>query len=220
MCAAADWPDSFEDGQAIWPKKKDSRMTDLPKQELLIKLLRMTESDNDGEALTALRKANRFMKDAGWDWEKLVNSKIKIIEDPFKNLGTPPGGTKMGAPGFARPSQPTAAPRPQAPPRPTPTPPPPPPQPAARKASWPLGIDPNRFSGWCYCCGFEVLANVGVIFKPYQYNSQAPNDWKVACLSCNGTKSTPGATVNAYSANRRRGMTAKGKPKPAVSDLS
>lgn len=186
-------------------------MTDqLPKQELLIKLLRMTESDNDGEALTALRKANAFMRSAGWDWEKLVNAKIKIIEDPFKNLGVPPGGGRpMSAPGFK-----------QAPQTPPPPPPPPPPQPAVKKTSWPLGIQPNRFSGWCWCCGIEVLANAGLIFKPYEYNSQAPDDWKVACVNCNGTKTSPGATVQSYSANRRRSVNKKGAFKPSVTDLS
>jgi hypothetical protein len=56
---------------------------ELPKQELLIKLLKMTTSDNDGESLTALRKANEFLKTAGWDWEKLVRGRITVIADPL-----------------------------------------------------------------------------------------------------------------------------------------
>jgi hypothetical protein len=186
---------------------------DLPKQELLIKLLRMTESHSDGEALTALRKANAFLKSAGWDWEKLINSKIKIIEDPFKNLGVPQGGVgRRPQATQAAPSTPPYAARP--------APPPPQPPPVVKRAAWPLGINPNKFSGWCYCCGLEVLANAGVIFKPFQYNSAAPDDWKVACFDCNGTSTRPGATVTSYAANRRRGTTAKGKPKPSVTDLS
>jgi hypothetical protein len=182
---------------------------DIPKQELLIKLLRMTESDNDGETLTAIRKANAFMRSAGWDWEKLVNAKIRIIEDPFKNLGVPQGGGMR--------NQKTPAPHPAqyANPQPAASPPPPPPPPPVSKTTWPLGIQPNRFSGWCYCCGFEVLTNAGVIFKPNQYHAQASADWKVACLKCNQS-----ATVNAYAANRQRQTNSKGKPKPAVSDLS
>jgi len=53
---------------------------DLPKQELLIKLLKMSTSPNDGEALIAVRKANELLKSAGWDWEKLVNGKIKVVQ--------------------------------------------------------------------------------------------------------------------------------------------
>jgi hypothetical protein len=172
----------------------------LPKQELLIKLLRMTESDNDAESLTALRKVNAFMKSAGWDWERLINSKIRIVEDPFKNLGQPQSGPSKGP-------IPTQAPRPAAAaPQPA--------QPTTKKA-WPLGIQPNRFSGWCYCCGLEVLANAGVIFRPNQFHSLAPADWRVACTLCNTT-----AIVTAYAANRRRTSSKRGGSKPFVSDLS
>jgi hypothetical protein len=179
-------------------------MTDtssLPKQELLIKLLRMTESDNDPEALAALRKANAFMRSAGWDWEKLINSKIRIIADPFSGLGQPIAGG----------IRPTSAPPP--PPRPAPAQPP-------KPQTWPLGINPNKFAGFCYCCGNEVLANSGVIFRPYQFNTTAANDWKVACLSCNGTTSRSGARVFNYAASRQRSTNSKGKAKPFVSDLS
>src|SRR5882672_5939435 len=135
--------------------------SDLPRQELLIKLLRMTTSDNDGEALTALRKANAFLASAGWDWERLIHGKIRIIEDPFKNLGTPPSGRTTNGAGNT-PARPAAPAAPQPPPfRPTP------------RQTWPLGIQPNRFAGFCYCCGNECVTNAGLIFKPSQYNSQA-----------------------------------------------
>jgi hypothetical protein len=172
--------------------------TNIPKQELLIKLLRMTESDNDPEALTALRKVNAFMRSVGWDWERLINAKIRIIEDPFKGLSTPPGGR--------------ATVRPSAPPRPAAAPSPPPP---TAKTTWPLGITPNRFAGHCYCCGVEVHANAGLIFRPSQYHSAAPSDWKVACVDCNTR-----AIVVSYAAARRRSTTSKGKAKPFVTDLS
>jgi len=180
--------------------------TELPKQELLLKLLKMTTSDNDPEALSALRKANTLLKSAGWDWDMLIHSKIRIIEDPFKNLGTPPGGRTNGtsAPAYAAPAS-----TPYSPPGSTP------PRPATTKTTWPLGINPNRFAGWCYCCGQEVVANAGVIFKPYQYHSHAVDDWKVACITCNTS-----ATVLAHPASRRRSYTSKGKIKPSVSDLS
>lgn len=64
-------------------------MQEIPKQELLVKLLMMTTSSNDGEALTAIRKANELLKTQGWDWVKLIAGKITIVEDPFKDLAMP-----------------------------------------------------------------------------------------------------------------------------------
>jgi len=61
----------------------------VPKQDLLTKLLKMTSSSNDGEALTAIRKANDLLKSAGWDWDKLMAGKIKVAADPFANLQQP-----------------------------------------------------------------------------------------------------------------------------------
>jgi len=187
-------------------------MTDIPKQELLIKLLRMTESDNDPEALSALRKANALMRSAGWDWERLVNAKIRIIADPFSGLGTPAaGGTVFGGRAASAPSPPR---------QPTPRQPSPPPPPPSQKTTWPLGIQPNKFAGFCYCCGSEVLTGAGIIFKPYTFNTNATNDWKVACLPCNGTRTTNGSIVRDFAASRRATTNSKGKAKPFVSDLS
>lgn len=61
----------------------------LPKEELLRKILNMTTSDNDGQALVAIRKANKLLFDAGWSWDKLLAGKIKIVESPFKNIPNP-----------------------------------------------------------------------------------------------------------------------------------
>lgn len=72
---------------------------------LLIKLLKMTTSSNDGEALVALRKANKTIIDQGWDWESLLLAKVKIIGDPFAGLHRP----KVDTP------PPMRAPQPQAP---------------------------------------------------------------------------------------------------------
>jgi len=191
----------------------DAADTALPKQELLIKLLRMTTSDNDNEALMGIRKANALLTAAGWDWQKLIEGKIRIIEDPFKNLGTPMGGgastAKANAPAQPRPSY-----NPATPPRPAYT--PPPPRPAPKPQTWPIGINPNKFAGWCYCCGTEVVAMAGVIFKPNQYSVGATSDWKISCLPCNST-----ATVQSYPAQRRPKPNNKGRgSKPFVSDLS
>ena len=64
---------------------------ELPKHELLIKLMGMTGSSNDAEALVALRKANELLASAGWDWERVLRGKIsvKVFEDPFKNTSMP-----------------------------------------------------------------------------------------------------------------------------------
>lgn len=64
----------------------------IPKQELLTKLLMLTTSNNDAEALQAVRKANALLKASGWDWQQLINGKITIVEDPFKGLATPTNG--------------------------------------------------------------------------------------------------------------------------------
>jgi hypothetical protein len=107
--------------------------TPLPKQELLIKLMNMTSSSNDGEALSAVRKANELLLANKWSWEKLVHSKIKVIADPFVNTpkvepGRPVNG-RMSTPDQPVPRDnqryqnfsPAPPPRPQpaAPPRPT-----------------------------------------------------------------------------------------------------
>lgn len=179
-------------------------MTELPKQELLLKLLKMTTSSNDGECLTAIRKANALLTSSAWDWDMLIHAKIRIIEDPFKNLGTPATRGQSANNGQAQYNTPKQPPGGSTPP-----------QPAKTKQSWPLGINPNRFIGWCYCCGVEVPTNAGVIFKPYQYHSKASDDWKVACTGCN-----MGATVLASPAQRQRTYTKKGQARPFVGDLS
>jgi len=64
-------------------------MTEIPKQDLLLKLLGMTTSSSDNEALVAIRQANRLLSASGWTWEILIREKIKIIENPFKGIADP-----------------------------------------------------------------------------------------------------------------------------------
>lgn len=59
---------------------------DPPNLTLLIKLLRMTASSNDGEALIAMRKANELLAKFGGDWDTLLRGKVTIIADPFGDL--------------------------------------------------------------------------------------------------------------------------------------
>lgn len=50
----------------------------LKKFELFIKLMKMTSSSNDGEALNALRKANSILDEVNISWEELLRNRIKI----------------------------------------------------------------------------------------------------------------------------------------------
>jgi len=66
---------------------------DPPNLELLIKLMRLTTSSTDAEALMAIRKANEQVSKFGGDWDTILRGKVKVtvIGDPFKNLSTPAG---------------------------------------------------------------------------------------------------------------------------------
>lgn len=172
----------------------------LPKHVLLVKLLKMTTSDNDGEALSAMRKANALLTTAGWDWDKLMSGKITVVEDPFGSIGVPKSSRPVDPqPEWANPNAGTRFPNP-----------PPPPQPAAPKhTTWPLGQVANKFAAACWCCGAEVLAGKGFIFKPGDH-SNGPMQWKVACTPCNMT-----AIVANYAAPIQRT-----KRKANVTDLA
>lgn len=63
-------------------------MADL-KLDLFIKLMRMTSSSNDGEALVALRKSEAMLRAANLDWEKLLRGKVTVVADPFNSIPTP-----------------------------------------------------------------------------------------------------------------------------------
>lgn len=158
------------------PKPQEAPLSDqLPKEQLLLKLLKMTTSSNDGEALTAIRKVNSLLTDNGWDWDRFVAGKIKIVANPFVGLGTPTRpAPRTEAPGFTPPS------------------PPPPPPPKARYSGQKVraaGI--NKFADNCYCCGIEVMAQMGGFFNPQDYNLNARSSnprskFSVVCKSCEG----------------------------------
>lgn len=158
---------------------------ELPKQDMLLKLLKMTTSDNDGEALVAIRKANGLLKTAGWDWDKLIAGKIKVVADPFagvnaqfKNVNKTPPPAAAAPPNYAAGAAPRAQQaytRAQAKPQPQRQPPPPP---------QPLSTKPNIFPQHCYCCGIAVPAQAGWIFDPSKHNSRAKSKWQVLCTGC------------------------------------
>lgn len=164
----------------------------IPKQELLAKLLKMTTSDTDAEALVAIRKANALLKTSGWDWDKLLAGKIKIIADPFATIQTPTGRdggsyqpTVPKQPGYTTP-RPNYT--PQRPPTPQPK---PQPAPARKPTSARVLIAStrtNRFAGVCYCCGNDVAVNHGWIFKATNHVDQIGNPagkYEIACDECN-----------------------------------
>lgn len=81
---------------------------DLPNLGLLIKLLKMTSSTHDHEALSAIRMANQQLAKFGGDWERLLRGKVTVIGDPFVGVEAP------------QTPAPATRPAPPAPPRPTP----------------------------------------------------------------------------------------------------
>lgn len=86
--------------------------TPIERLELLIKMMGMTTSDNDAQALVALRKANDHIAKLKITWEQILRGKVKIIEDPFRSAGNFATATRSHVP------------PPPATPRPRPTPPP------------------------------------------------------------------------------------------------
>ena len=86
----------------------------------LIKLMKMTASPNDGEALTALRMATIALARVGGDWDTLLRGHVTIIADPWGGATPPPPRRPDWQP------KQWAAPRPSAAPTPKPAPTPPP----------------------------------------------------------------------------------------------
>lgn len=110
---------------------------DLNKLDLLIKIMRMTEGDNDNMSLVAIKKANRMLAEEKWDWDRLLRGKVKVIADPFAKTSAPAPQAKPAS--MQQPKPQYQAPQPAKnvwpngqPPKPAPkpaSPPPPPPKP-------------------------------------------------------------------------------------------
>lgn len=62
---------------------------DLPNLGKLIKLLKMTTSSNDSEAIAFMRRANLELEKFGGDWESLLRGKVTVIGDPFDGVEAP-----------------------------------------------------------------------------------------------------------------------------------
>lgn len=186
---------------------------ELPKQELLIKLLKMTTSPNDGEVLVAARKANALLTSAGWDWDKLINGKIVVVADPFASIKTPPSNSNSYTPRSAPPPAPASR---AAPPRAAP--PPPPPPPPKRKPTVPYSTKSNNYANFCYCCGTYVQVQKGFIFNPSQHNTRAPDKWVAICDPCN-TSRVPIMRSFAPRYKGGPGVSPASGPPPNLSDL-
>lgn len=81
---------------------------DLNKLDLFIKLMRMTDAE-DTVTLVAIRKANQLLKTEGWDWDKLLRSKIRIISNPFAGNGHAPAPMQTAQPARRAAPQPAPA---------------------------------------------------------------------------------------------------------------
>jgi len=170
-------------------KTRDEIMTnEIPKHEFLIKLLNMTTSSNDNEALMAIRQANNLLRSVGWSWDDLIRAKIKIVPNPFTNLPDP-----------RKPSTTSAAPSP-----------PPKPKPPPSTSALRLAFRENAFAGFCYSCGSQVSAQAGHIFMPSDHNPSARSVWAILCPSCNYVGRPPN-TISAHPAKHAKVF----KPTPA-----
>lgn len=81
--------------------------------DLLIKLLGMTRSANDAEALVAVRKANDQVAKFKTTWEDLLKGRVKVVADPFASVAQPPQHKSSAPPpasaaGLHRPPPPRA----------------------------------------------------------------------------------------------------------------
>jgi hypothetical protein len=169
----------------------------------LKKIMGQTTSDNDNVALMAVRMANKFLNDNGWSWDRLLEGKIKVAENPFANLKKPPAQPGRGVPDV--PDPPAPPPPPRRPPtyadiegntwptaaeaqasnnrirqaRQAKANPPPKPPPSVFPT---IGSQfANKFANSCYCCGQWTDQSLGFIFKPHdiltaQKNPNA-NNW-------------------------------------------
>lgn len=71
-----------------------------------IKLMKMTTATIDGEALAAIRMANKMLRTNGHDWEQLLKGKITIVNDPFGSIPTPPAAKAAPPPPPPKPAPP------------------------------------------------------------------------------------------------------------------
>jgi hypothetical protein len=89
-----------------------SAKSDPPNLGLLIKLMKLTASTNDAEALLAIRKANEQLQKFGGDWERLLQGRVTVIGDPFSQIPVPVNEPKPRYDGYSAPPPPAPGPPP------------------------------------------------------------------------------------------------------------
>lgn len=93
-------------------------MTQKPESKelsILIKLLKMTTSTHDHEAISAMRLANAQLLKLNTDWDDLLNGKVTLVADPFTAIPDVQAATTNPMNSQAPPRQWTAPTRPAAP---------------------------------------------------------------------------------------------------------
>lgn len=163
--------------------------------ELLIKMMGLTGSDNDNQALVAMRKANEQVKKLAGSWAELLRGHFTIAADPFEGISMPEFGDRAAAPpppSFRRGvhSGSTTSTAPPPPPWKTHTPPPPqspPPKPNLNTgASGPMGTSStprtNRWRAVCFKC--HQWCDVGDGYLDHK--DAISNTWKVRCIDDTG----------------------------------
>lgn len=93
------------------PKEKDSSVSPSPTGpkidpsenflEKLVKIMGLTGSSNDGEALAALRMGTALLAKNNYTWEKILRGKVKVVASPFapgQRPTTPPETKSRGTP--------------------------------------------------------------------------------------------------------------------------
>lgn len=162
-----------------------------PSLSMLTKLMLMTTSSNDNEAMTALRKANAQADKFG-GWAEILKGKITVIGDPFADAPPMPASRPQNAYGTPNPpprraasAAPPPPPRPQAQPswqtttmqQPRP----------ARSASQHKGrVRVNMFAGMCVKCTNNVPVQTGFAITETPFNRK-PKGWEVMCDPCYAT---------------------------------
>lgn len=132
---------------------------------ILIKLLKMTTSTHDQEALSAMRLANMQLLKLGTDWEDLLNGKVTLIADPFTSVPDLPQQAPAATPFH----------RPQTPPRPT-APPQPPPQPIPMRDA--TLVQPRLDAFMFVTVPPSVTIRINRIEQAWLQNKQlSPGDW-------------------------------------------
>lgn len=157
-------------------------MADL-KLDTLIKVLLMTTSDNNSEALAAVRRANVMLRNASTDWEKLLRGKVTVVADPFADIAAPQSTSSSHRPTVPQRPQyvePEDRPAPPAYYIKTPTRPMNPATPRAPTYSPQVARrnNTNNYAGRCFNCNVGVAAGYGAL-------RDIQGTTRVFCEDCN-----------------------------------